>query len=211
MTDEEVAAGVHAVPELFNQALLLSFVEINHDVAAKDDVVATGQEFGLEVVKVELDQLFQLTLDGVLFAGLFKIAKAAGVVHRLHLLLGVETFLADAKTGVADVGSDDFNFPGRRNERFRRRHVERKRIAQVVVSERVANQNGNGVRLLAGGATGAPDAEGVIAALLFVTKQIFENGLLEQFELRLVAKETGFVDGEVLEQERKLGPSFPAG
>ncbi len=55
MANEEVAAGIQAMPELFDQSLLLSFIEIDHHVAAKDDVVAARQEFGFKVVKVELD------------------------------------------------------------------------------------------------------------------------------------------------------------
>ena len=34
MADEQVAAGIQAVPELFDQTLLFGFVEIDHDVAA---------------------------------------------------------------------------------------------------------------------------------------------------------------------------------
>src|SRR4029077_13751055 len=38
MPDKEVPAGIQAMPELFNQALLFGFVEIDHHVAAKNDV-----------------------------------------------------------------------------------------------------------------------------------------------------------------------------
>ena len=62
------------MPELFNQALLFGFVEIDHDVAAKDDVVAAGQKLGLQVVKVELHEFAQLRLDLVLVSGFFEIA-----------------------------------------------------------------------------------------------------------------------------------------
>jgi hypothetical protein len=40
-----------------------------------------------------------------------------------------------------------------------------------------------------------------------VLQQLFQNGLLEKIELRLVAKKAGFVDGEVLQQ---LGEFFLA-
>src|SRR5204863_5837626 len=137
----------------------------------------------------------ELRLDLVLIAGFFKIAEPAGVIHGLHLLLGVETFLPNAKTGIADVRSDDFHLPWRRNERLRRWHIEGKRIPQVVVGERIADQNGDGVRLLAGGATSAPDAEGVIAALLLTAQNILKNGFLKEIELRSITEETSFVDG----------------
>jgi hypothetical protein len=54
MADKEIAGGIQAVPELLDQALLLGLIEVDHDVAAKNDVVAPGQEFGFEIVKVEL-------------------------------------------------------------------------------------------------------------------------------------------------------------
>src|SRR5437879_2944687 len=211
MADEEIARRIQAVPEFFNQTLLLGFVEIDHDVAAKDDVVAARQEFRFQVVKVELDEFLELRLDGVLGAGLFEITQPAGVVDRLHLLIGIKAFLSNAKTGVADVRSHDFDFPGRRDQRFRRRHFKRKRIAQVVVGQRITNQNGDGVRLLSGGASGAPDTKGVIAALLFATENFFENGLLQQIELGAISKETGFVDGQVFEEKSELRAAFPAG
>ena len=42
-------------------------------------------------------------------------------------------------------------------------------------------------------------------------EHFFQDGLLEQFELRLVAKETGFVDGENFQQCRKFCAAFTAG
>src|SRR5690242_20082219 len=135
MTDEEIAAGIQAVPELFDEALLLGGVEIDHDVAAKDDVVAAGKKFRFEIVKVKLNELFQRGLYGVLVAGFFKVTKAAGVVHRFHLLLSVNTFLADTETGVTNVRSDNFKLPRRRNQGLGRRHIEGQRIAQIVVGQ----------------------------------------------------------------------------
>src|SRR5229473_2733614 len=211
MPNKEISGGIQAVPKLFNQALLLGFVKINHHVAAEDNVVAARQELRFQIVKVELDELPQLRLDLVLIARFFEIAEPAGVIHGFHLLLGVDAFLANAKTGVADVRSNDFHFPGRRNERLRRGHFERERIPQVVVSEGIADQNGDGIRLLARGATGTPYAETVIAALLLAAENVLEDRLLQQIELRTVAKETGFVDGEIFKQESKLRASFPAG
>ena len=57
MADKKIPAGILAMPKLFDQALLLGFVEIDHDVAAKNNVVAARKEFGFEIVKVELDEL----------------------------------------------------------------------------------------------------------------------------------------------------------
>src|ERR1700739_4892234 len=98
VTDEEISRRIQAVPKLFDQALLLSFVEINHHVAAENYVVASRQEFSLQVVKVELHELLELRSDGVLVPGFLEIAKPARVIHRFHLLLRVKAFLANAKT-----------------------------------------------------------------------------------------------------------------
>src|SRR5437588_798771 len=161
-------------------------------------------------MEVELDQFSQLGLDGILVAGLFEITQTAGVVDGLHLLLGVKTLLSNAEAGVADIRGHDFDFPGRRNQRFRRWHFERKRIAQIVVSERITDQTRNGVRFLSGGATGGPHAKSVVAAFLLVMEQTFLNGLSEQVEVRLDARETGFVYGEIFEQHIWFGAATPA-
>src|SRR5271169_1716068 len=68
MAHKKVSGWIQAVPKLFDQALLLGFVEINHHVAAEDDVIAARQEFGFQVVEVELDEFSQLRLDLVLIA-----------------------------------------------------------------------------------------------------------------------------------------------
>ncbi len=82
VADKQVSAGIQAMPELFDQALLLGFVEIDHHVAAEDDVVAARQEFGLQVVEVELDQVLELWLDGVLVARTFQNSEAGWCSRR---------------------------------------------------------------------------------------------------------------------------------
>src|SRR5436853_7914680 len=109
MPNKEISGGIQAVPKLFNQALLLGFVEINHYVTAEDNVVAARQELGLQVVKVELHEFFQLWLDGILVGRFFEIPEPARVIHGFHLLLGVETFLTSTQAGIVDVGSNDVN------------------------------------------------------------------------------------------------------
>src|SRR5207247_10601289 len=184
MHNKKISSRIQAVPKLFDQTLLFVFVEINHDIAAQDDVVTARQELGFQIVKIELHEFFELRLDLVLIAGFFKIAEPAGVIHGLHLLLGVETFLPNAKTGIAAVRSDDFHLPWPRHERLRRWHIEGKRIPQVVVGERIADQNGDGVRLVAGGATSAPDAAGGIAALLLPAKELRQKRLMKALALQ---------------------------
>ena len=123
----------------------------------------------------------------------------------------VDAFLGGAKAGVADIRSDDLELPGRRNQRLGRRHFERQWIAQIVVGQRVADEDGDGIGFLSGRTTGAPDAQVPIAALLLVAKNFLENGFLQEIELRAIAEEAGFVDGEIFEKGRKLGPAFAAG
>src|SRR5256885_12456278 len=103
MPNKEISGGIQAVPKLFNQALLLGFVEINHHVTAEDNVVAARQELGLQVVKVELHEFFQLWLDGILVCRFLEIPEPAPVIPRFHLLLGVKTFLTRTPAGLAYV------------------------------------------------------------------------------------------------------------
>src|SRR5207302_793359 len=111
----------------------------------------------------------------------------------------------------ADVRSNDFHLPWRRNEGLGRRHIEWERIPQVVIRERIADQNGDGVRLLPGGAASAPNAQRVIAALLLAAQNILQNRFLKEIELRTIAKKTCFVDGQIFEKQRQFSASFPAG
>ena len=103
VADEEIATRVQAMPELVDEALLLGFVKVDHDVAAENDVIAAGKKFGFEIVEVELDEFFELRLDRVLVAGFFEVAETRGVIDGLHLDLGIDPFLAGKKAGVADV------------------------------------------------------------------------------------------------------------
>ena len=170
-----------------------------------------GRNSVLRLWKSNWTSSFSWVLDGVLVAHFFEIAQAAGVIHRLHLGIGVAAFLAGAEAGIADVGSHDLQFPRRRNQRLGRGHFKRQRIAQIVVGERVADQHGDGVRFLACGTSGAPDAKVKIAALLLAAEDFFEHGFLQQIELRAIAKKTGFVDGQIFEQQREFGSAFAAG
>ena len=61
MAHEQISVGIQAAVELLHQPFLLGFVEIDHHVAAEDDVVALRQEFGLQVMKVEVDEFLDAT------------------------------------------------------------------------------------------------------------------------------------------------------
>ncbi len=194
--NEEITVGIQATIELIDQPLLFCLVEIDHHVAAEDEVIALRQELSFQVMEVELDQFPHIFFDLVNFADLVEVPQAVHVVDRLHLLLGVAAFLRSAQRGVADIGGNDFYAPWWRDRRLRRRHVKRQRVAQVVIRKRIANLHCQRVWLLPGGTASTPNAQSPVAAILFLVEHFFQDGLLEQFELRLVAKKTGFVDGE---------------
>ena len=200
VSDEQVAFGIEAAGEFVDQALLFGFIEIHHDVAAEDDIVALWQVFGLEVVKVEVDEFLDGLLDGIALAQLVEVAQAVVVVDRGHLRLGVDAFLTGAQHRVADVAGQDFELPRRRNQRLGQRHLEGQGIAHVVISQAVGDQHDEGVGFLPGGAAGAPDADGEVAALLLAAEQVIEDVFLKEIELSLVTEEAGFVDGKVFEQ-----------
>src|SRR5690348_2933146 len=151
-------------------------------------------------MEVELDKVLERGLHSVFVALLFEITQAAGVIDGFHLRFGVNALLRLQQRGIADVRGDDFDFPRRRDQRLGRRHLQRKRIAQVVVGQRIANLDGHGVRFLAGGAASAPETQREIATLLLAAQKIFEHDFGKKLELRQIAEETGFVNGEILEK-----------
>jgi len=57
MPDKKIAAGIQAMPELLDEALLLGFIKNKSSRCGTDHVVAARQEFGLQIVKVELHEL----------------------------------------------------------------------------------------------------------------------------------------------------------
>src|SRR6516225_882718 len=116
MADKEVAAGIETVPDLVDQALLFRLIEIDHHVAAENDVVAPGKKFGLQIVKVELHKLFELPLDRILVVGFFEVAEAGGVINRLHLDLGVNPLLTGTKAAklISEATISSFHGGGMR-------------------------------------------------------------------------------------------------
>ena len=76
MPDKQIAFRVQAAIELFHQPLLLRFVKIDHHVAAEDHVIALRQKLRFQIMKVEMDQVFQPSLDCVSVAHLVEIAQA---------------------------------------------------------------------------------------------------------------------------------------
>src|SRR5262249_55208547 len=116
-----------------------------------------------------------------------------------------------AEACVADVGGNDFQLPRRHDERLRRRHFKRQWITQVVVREGIGDENRYRIRLLAGRTAGAPDPKCEVASLLLTAQKVFKDCFLQQIELRAVAEKTGFVDGQIFEEQSQLGFAFTAG
>ena len=59
VADEEIALGIQAAMELVDEPLLLRLVEIDHHVAAENDVVALRQIFRFQIVKIELHEILE--------------------------------------------------------------------------------------------------------------------------------------------------------
>src|SRR5581483_11044814 len=127
-----------------------------------------------------------------------------------HLVFVVDAFLARAQHGVVDVAGRDLHAPRRRHQRLGPDRAGGGRHPQLGIGQGVGNQHGDGVRLLAGRTAGAPDAELIVALVLLLQDDFLENVLVEQLQLRLIAEEAGFVDGQVFQQIDQLLPAFLA-
>src|SRR5207302_4111455 len=92
----------------------------------------------------------------------------------------------------------------RRDQRLGGGHLNGQRVTEIIVGQPVGDQHGQSVRLLASGTACAPDAQGVIAVCLLVAKKIIKNIFVKQIQLRLIAEETGLVDGQILQQARQF-------
>src|SRR5207237_1412721 len=136
---KEITLGIKTAIELVDQALLLGFIEVDHYVAAENHVVALRQELGLEIVKVEVNELLHTLLQHVTVAELVEVAQAEAVVDRLHLQVGVRSFLGGAERGITDIRSQNLDLPRRWDQRLRCRHFEGQRVAKIVVSQCVRN------------------------------------------------------------------------
>ena len=93
-------------------------------------------------MEIEVNYFLHRLFYGVTLARLVEIPKTIAVVHTRHLSLCVNPFLSRAQYRIADVTGNDFNPPGWRNERFRRRHYAARGIAQIEIGEAICNQHG---------------------------------------------------------------------
>ena len=115
MSHEQVAARIQATVKFLDQTLLLSLIEIHHDVAAENNIIALREIFRFQIMEVEMDQFLKGLLDGITVANFVEMAKSIAVVHRGHLTFRVHPFLTRSQNGVADVAGQNFNLPRRRD------------------------------------------------------------------------------------------------
>ena len=109
-----------------------------------------------------------------------------------------------AQHRIVDVAGQDLDPPGRGHQRLGEGRFEWLGSAQTVVRQRIGHQHGQGVGLLSGGAACAPDSQAVVGVLLLAPHHIVDHVVLKQVQLRLVAEEAGFIDGEVFDQAGQL-------
>jgi len=118
--------------------------------------------------------------------------------------------LSGPENRVIDVAGWDFNFPWRGNQRLRPGCGERMLGAQLVIGQCIGDQHRNGIGFLACRAARAPNAEIMVASgLLFADRRI-QNALVKQFQLRLVAKKAGLINGKIFKQAREFFSAFRA-
>ena len=75
VSNEQISIWVQATPELLDKTLLFGFVEVDHDVAAEDDVISLRQELGLEIVEVEMNEFLDRFLDRVSVVHFVEVTK----------------------------------------------------------------------------------------------------------------------------------------
>ena len=182
---EEHAAGLQRVVKAGDQAVLLFRLEVDHQVAATEQVELGKGRVLDHALHGEHDHLAQLFPDLVAAIRAFFAGEAA--VQALgRQVLGDAGRIAAGAGGVdglvVEVGGVD-------------QHLE---IPPGLVHQ-LAQQDGDGIGLLAAGATGDPDAEHVVLGL--VGQERGQDFLLQGDKGPRVAKEAGDVDQQFLEQQ----------
>jgi hypothetical protein len=197
VAQEQVAARGELPGEAGHQPPLRLAVEIDHDVAAEDDVEPLAERPRLpdQVHLRETDQRAGLRPHGHEARVLARAAEEVLAPQGHRDGLGAP-LLVDAARGVGQdlgvhVGRHDLHVPlGQRRE-----------VLQQA--------DGQGVRLLAGGAAGAPDAQAARAAAAGALDQLREDDLAEEVEVVRLAEELGLVGRDAVDQLLPLGAGRP--
>ena len=186
-TQEQIAAVLERGVEDAEQGLLQHGLEVDHDVAAADKVELAERRIGEQVVRRKHDHLADLVDDVVRVASDLEKAHQAIGRHVVGDAFGIDALAGDLDRLHVDVRREDLDLP-----------------ADVLLVHRLAEQDGDRIRLLPRRAAGDPHADGV--ALARSGQNVVDCLVLELLERILVAEEPRHAD-EDLAAER-LGLAF---
>ena len=183
--EQQHAAGQQRIVEGGDDGRLQLGVHVDQQVAAGHQVHAGERRVSHQAVRREGAEVAHLLGDdvAVLVAG----EEAAPAFRRQAVQQrgGIAPGPGGADRRLVDVGGEDLHLG---------------RVAQPV--HVLAQQDGERVRLLAGGAAGHPDADVVPGALAL--EQPGHDDLLHRLERLGVAEERGDADQQVAEQQHRL-------
>ena len=161
------------------------WLEIDHDVAAADEIELAERRIGEHVVSGEDDHAADLLGDLVLVAALdekFRQPVGGDVVD--------DVFRENAATGLldgaaVDVGGEDLDI-----------------ALEIELLHGLAEEDGDGIGFLAGGAAGAPDADGLV--LLGALEDLVNGVVLELFKEIGIAEEIRDANEDLLDEDVHL-------
>ena len=183
--EEQVPARPQGVVEQGDQLLLQVRPEVDEQVPARDQVEPGERRVADQVVAREQAQLPDL-LDHVVLAALLEEEPLEPLGrHVLGDRQRVGPLAGDGQGPLVDVGGEDLDLG---------------RVRDPV--EPLADEHGQGVRLLPGGAPGHPDADRV--GRRAVGEELREDLPGQGVERLRVAEELGHPDQQVLEQRGGL-------
>lgn len=186
-TQEQIAAVLERGVEDAEQGLLQHGLEVDHDVAAADKVELAERRIGEQVVRRKHDHLADLVDDVVRVASDLEKAHQAIGRHVVGDAFGIDALAGDLDRLHVDVRREDLDL-----------------TADALLVHRLAEQDGDRIRLLPRRAAGDPHADGV--ALARSGQNVVDCLVLELLERILVAEEPRHAD-EDLAAER-LGLAF---
>ncbi len=199
VAEEDVAVVIQQAGEVADDFFLADFIEVNQDVAAEDDVEFTKglRANGVHQVAFhEAAHLLDFGLEGPAFGAdvggagagrVLEVQVQQGRWHVADIVFTVDTGAGFFQSVVADVRADQFE-------------------GDVLADEaHVLEHQGNGVEFVPRAGGGGEDAETHLALGAAGEDQGHEDFIPEGLQLRFVAEEEGFVDGDFVNQEAVFG------
>ena len=186
MADEKESALGGPVVEFIDDAVLGGTIEIDHHIAAKDQVKGALEVEGLhQVAGTEHHFLTDLLadLEGAVGAGDQVLGAPAGG-KAAKLLVGVDPLLGLGEHPHGDIGCQDGGIP-----------------PALAGAEVLVDEHGDIISLLSGGTACAPNAELVIPAGLLKEG---EDLLLQKDEVLLFPHKEGKVGGKLIKHSGHL-------